>query len=163
MRRFRIRRPSPAFVLALLALIVAFTGSAWAEGPRAEIAAALSGKSIKRGSLPANRIRRDSIGAGQVNEAKLFANGLTHVDYVVASAPIAPAPGPFRQTATATCPPGDVVIGGGTILGNRRELELEGSYPGDRTSWSGEVSNLGDQASTFTVAAICIRARATNG
>lgn len=163
MRRIRIRRPSPAFVLALLALIVAFTGSAWAETPRAQIAAALSGKSIKRGSLPANRIKKNSIAGGQVNESKLLASGLTHVNYAVVTVPISPAPGPFRQTATAVCPPGDVVIGGGTVLGNRRELELEGSYPPDRTSWSGDVSNLGDNASNFTVAAVCIKARGTNG
>jgi hypothetical protein len=72
-RRKRIRRPSPALVVAVIALIAAIQGSAIANGVEglAAKARSISGTVIKKNSLPANRIKNDSITGAQVNEAKL--------------------------------------------------------------------------------------------
>ncbi len=65
------RRPSAALVVAIIALVVALTGTALA-GPVATMAKKLiDGSSIKKHSIPANRLANHSITAQQVNAAKL--------------------------------------------------------------------------------------------
>ena len=58
------RRPSPALIISLIALFVALGGSVYA-------AAKIDGRDVRKGSLPGNRIKPDSLGGGQVNEALL--------------------------------------------------------------------------------------------
>lgn len=58
------RRPSAAFVLAIVALFVALGGTGYA-------AVTLNGKEIQKRSIPANRIVPNALGSGQINEAKL--------------------------------------------------------------------------------------------
>lgn len=70
----RIPRPSPAMIVAVLALFVALGGTVYA-------ASSISGKTIKKNSLPGNRIKQktvtgnrlknDTITGTQVNEATL--------------------------------------------------------------------------------------------
>jgi hypothetical protein len=65
MRKFlKSRRPSPAMIVALLALFVAMGGSVYAANK-------FSGKLIKKGSEPGNRIKKDTITGKQVKESKL--------------------------------------------------------------------------------------------
>jgi hypothetical protein len=64
MQSLRITRPTPAFVVALIALVCALGGSAYA-------AVSLNGKSIQKRSVPANRVVPDVLGGRQINEAKL--------------------------------------------------------------------------------------------
>ena len=64
MQQSRARRPSPALVVALIALFVALGGSVYA-------AVKIDGKNVKKGSLPGNRIKPNSVGGKQVNEALL--------------------------------------------------------------------------------------------
>src|SRR6478672_1007122 len=71
MRSVRIQRPSPAMIVAILALVVALGGTAFA-GPVAKVARLISGdKTIKKGSLSGNRLRKHTITATQLNMAKL--------------------------------------------------------------------------------------------
>jgi hypothetical protein len=69
----RIGRPSPALVVALIALVAATQGSAIANGVKGLAAKTtpVSGSVIKKNSLPANRIKNNSITGAQVNKAKL--------------------------------------------------------------------------------------------
>jgi hypothetical protein len=65
MRRIPKRlRPSPAMIIALLALFVAMGGSVYA-------ASKLSGKSIKKGSEPGNRIKKNTLTGTQIKESSL--------------------------------------------------------------------------------------------
>jgi hypothetical protein len=67
MRRVRLRRPSPALVVATLALIVALTGPSFADVKRL-----VSGdKLVKKHSLSANRLRQHTLTRTQINMAKL--------------------------------------------------------------------------------------------
>jgi hypothetical protein len=59
-----MRKPSPAFILALIALFVAMGGTVYAGSK-------LSGKTIRKSSLPGNRVKKDSITGRQVNEGSL--------------------------------------------------------------------------------------------
>lgn len=69
-RRTR-RRPSAALVVAVIALVVAFAGTAVA-GPVARFAKNLiDGSSIKKHSIPANRLENHSITAQQLKASKL--------------------------------------------------------------------------------------------
>jgi hypothetical protein len=68
------------------------------------------------------------------------------------------------KTATATCPPGTHVIGGG-IKGDHPEDDfIFDSYP-TATGWSGRVfANHGTgTTSTFTTTAICATVKSTSG
>jgi hypothetical protein len=51
-------------VVALIALFVALSGTGYA-------ALKVDGKNIRKRSIPANKIKRDSLGASEINEAKL--------------------------------------------------------------------------------------------
>lgn len=72
-------RPSPAMVVALVALVVALGGTAVAAGPAAKRMIAgstvkknsLPGDRVKKNTLPGDRLRKDSVGGAQVDESKL--------------------------------------------------------------------------------------------
>ncbi len=63
-RPFRFRRPSPAMIVALVALVVALGGSAYAV-------TRISGTAIKPRSIPADRIRRNALTGTEINKARL--------------------------------------------------------------------------------------------
>ena len=63
-RPFRFRRPSPAMIVALVALAVALSGSAYAVSQ-------INGSTIKRRSIPGDRIRNNALTGTQINEARL--------------------------------------------------------------------------------------------
>ncbi len=65
------RRPSPALIVAFLALAVALGGTSFASDTVARISAAINGKKIKKNSLPANRIKKNTVTGTQVRESKL--------------------------------------------------------------------------------------------
>lgn len=64
MRPLALSRPSPALIVAIVALFAALGGTGYA-------AAKMSGTAIQKGTLPANRIVAESIGSKQVDEARL--------------------------------------------------------------------------------------------
>jgi hypothetical protein len=59
-----IRWPSPAMIVALIALFVALGGSVYAANK-------ISGSTIKKSSLPGNRIKKNSVTGKQVKESTL--------------------------------------------------------------------------------------------
>src|SRR5207248_3326428 len=63
-RPLRFRRPSPAMTVAVLALVVALGGSAYAVSR-------INGTSIRPRSIPADRVRRNALTGTEINEAKL--------------------------------------------------------------------------------------------
>jgi hypothetical protein len=66
MKRLLARKPSPAMVVAVIALVVAASGTAIAAGKLAR-----GDKLIAKNSLSGNRLRNHTIGTAQVNLARL--------------------------------------------------------------------------------------------
>lgn len=111
------RRPSAGLVVAVVALVVALSGTAVA-GQVAHVARTLiNGSSIRRGSIPANRLERHSITARQINEAKLgtlphaaLADDASNLDGQPASA-FLPASAALRWSYTAVRGSASHVVG----------------------------------------------------
>ncbi len=85
MRFITSSRPTPALVLAIVALFVALGGTGYA-------AASLSGKTIRPGSIPGNRVTPNALGGVQINESRLG---------VVPAAKLAQAAGTARSAERA--------------------------------------------------------------
>jgi len=64
MRSISSARPTPAFVLALVALLCSMAGTGYA-------AAQLSGKQLKKRSVPADRVMNNTLTGTQIKESKL--------------------------------------------------------------------------------------------
>ncbi len=64
MRKLRSRRPSPAMVVALLALFVALAGTAWA-------AQSINGGAIKKQTIGAGKLKHKTLTGYQINLNKL--------------------------------------------------------------------------------------------
>lgn len=64
MRSITTARPTPAFVLALVALLFSMAGTGYA-------AAQLSGKQLKKRSVPADRVMNNTLTGTQIKESKL--------------------------------------------------------------------------------------------
>jgi hypothetical protein len=123
----RFRKPSPALVLAFLALLVALSSSAGAN-PVAFVAKAVSGTSIKKHSIPVTALSpaavkklhgaRGARGPRGLTGAK-GAAGATNVNVVTASCGPAPC-----NHAIANCPAGARATGGGGLaVGNQLLFE----------------------------------------
>jgi hypothetical protein len=96
MRRVFPSRPSPAMVVALLALFVALGGSGYA-------AVQFNVKSIKNGTLPGKKLKRNSVTGRQVKESTL-----------------ATVPRAQRATLLAGQPASDFLPVGGTAADSQR-------------------------------------------
>lgn len=70
MRRLA-RRPSPAMVVSILALIVALSGTSFASETVGQISALINGKRIKKGSIPGRALKKNTLTGVQINESKL--------------------------------------------------------------------------------------------
>jgi hypothetical protein len=133
MRRITRKRPSPAMIVAIVALVAALGGTAVAAG------------TISVGDFN-KKTKQKTVGVGK----------LTYVTTTTVDDNDGFSPTSFK-TATATCPSGTHVIGGG-IKGQFPEDDfIFDSYP-TSTGWSGRVfANHGPNGtnSTFTTTAIC--------
>ena len=157
-------------VVACLALFIALGGTVYAAGK-------ISGKQIRRSSLPGNRIKPksvpanriklksltgrqvkpDALGGAQIDEKSLTgvsAAALAAVQYEATTTTLS---GGFRPTdATANCPAGSYAIGGGATLSNDDEASVNDDGPtGLRTGWTATAFSWSGRA-TMTVTAICV-------
>lgn len=82
-------------------------------------------------------------------------SGISNYD-VVSSGAVASVNG-AQNAATATCPDGDSVLGGGVVdAGTSVDDNVNASYPlPGNNGWHGYVNNSSGSATTFTVIAIC--------
>jgi len=183
MRHLLSRRPSAAMVVAIVALVVAMSGSAVAAS------SLVSGNSlIKKNSLSGNRLQNRSVTGNKIklstlgtvpsattatnatnatNAASASISKVTYVGNTVSIQPPNPnATGPTLPTAvTATCPAGTTVTGGGVSLSNETDGYVNDSYPSSKTSWTADVFNYGGDNGTDVitagVTAICAPAATT--
>ena len=81
------KRPSPAMVVAVIALIVALTGTAYA-------AQKINGNLIEKQTIGAGKLKKKTLTGFQINTAKLgtvpFAKVATHTFWVVVNNPTSP-------------------------------------------------------------------------
>ena len=119
----RLRKPSPAMLVALMALFVALGGSSYA-------AITLSNNSVKSKHIAKGNVKRSDIGRNAVNSAKVAAGSLRSSDFAAGQIPAGPqgAQGPQgeRGLQGETGAPGTarayaVVDNDGTFVGNRRK------------------------------------------
>jgi hypothetical protein len=173
-------RPSPAMVVAFIALFVAIGGSSYAVTrlPSGSVGSkqlkknAVTGAKVKNRSLTAADIKVESL-AGVASAANATnaghaaaAAGLDRVVYVNQPSAVGPATGdPTNPTVTiagavATCPPGTFAIGGGVGVDDNTNTAVVDSFvnPGGH-GWAARVDNADTGAAHgFTVVAVCVAA-----
>jgi hypothetical protein len=69
MKSLKTHAPSPAMLVAIIALIASFSGTAWA-------ASKISGSQIKKSSIPGNRLKKSTITAKQIKKGTITAKQL---------------------------------------------------------------------------------------
>ena len=150
MRKLGALKPSPAMLVALVALFVALGGSAYA-------AFTVTGKTVKNNSLTTKDIKNKSLLAGDFKAGQLPAgkdgkNGATNV--VVRSAD-------FVTSGTVNCNPGEKATGGGVLGQDTVDVVPVASRPqptsGVPPGWFAQVRNQNSGAVTEpeTVYVIC--------
>jgi hypothetical protein len=150
----RIRKPSPAMMVALLALFVALSGSAWAVGskivPHAKLAdVALVANNAKKlgGQTSAAVVSQAAAAPGPASTAASLVSTKTGAFSI-------PANG--FGTSTVSCDPGQKAIGGGyttvqVVLGADWTISADGA------SYSILLLNLSSTTATGTVQAVCLK------
>ena len=69
--RIAPRRPSPALVIAVIALFAALTGSSYAEPVRSQVSALIHGKTIKKRSIGGKQVKKNAFTGFHIREGKL--------------------------------------------------------------------------------------------
>ena len=109
MRRLQRMRPSPAMVVAVIALVVALAGTAYA-------AQTINGGSIKKQTIGGGKLKKKTLTGFQINTAKLgtvpFAKVATHTFWAVVHNPASPG---NAALARASGPNIAAVEGGGAV------------------------------------------------
>lgn len=173
-------------IIACLALFVALGGSVYAAGkisgtqikansiPGNRVKAktltgkqikpgSLTGTQVKAGSLTGAQIKAGSLTGAQINASTLSgvtASKLSSIQYVVSSVPLVGAPAGIG--ATAICPAGTNIIGGGATVSNEEEDFVNDSGPNSaRNGWT--ATGFGPAGTSMTVTAICTAAAAITG
>lgn len=120
----------------------------------------LTGADIALGSVDGTKVRDGSLTgadiAGKVAVAGT-ADTLAFIQQIAVADISEPAPADSVSTkaATAICPAGTLVVGGGARLSNQNTQIVNDSYPSTTTAWTVDIINIGTAASSFTVHAIC--------
>ena len=151
MKELRGRRPSAAMVVALIALFAAVFGTAYAANK-------ISGKMIRKGSEPGNRIKDDSLTGKQVNESSL---GVVHNIVAREGTPVPIAAGGTAD-AFAKCNAGEKLVGGGGepigVFGNGGNggfIQFDGPDVNVPNQWQMKAFSTG--GATLQVTAYCLQ------
>jgi len=167
-------------VVACLALFLALGGSVYAASSKisgTQIKASslpgnrikaktLTGKQIKPGSITGAQIKAGSLTGTQVNGSTLsgvIASSIGSVQYATVVASIS-STSKTGTTATATCPVGTFVIGGGAIVNDEEKAFVNDSGPNStRNGWRATGFAFGTTGATITVTAVCTSVKAIAG
>jgi hypothetical protein len=125
----------------------------------------ITGAQIKAGSISGTQIQSGSLGATQINQTTLTgisAANIHTVQYVTSTVPLV-VESETGTSATATCPSGTKVIGGGATTSNSRFGTIFESAPnGERSGWSANGGAF-EPGVSMTVTAICTAVAAPAG
>jgi hypothetical protein len=175
------RKPSAAMVVAIIALVVAASGTAVAATKL------VSGDSlIKKNSLSGNRLRNRSVQGSKIklgslgtvpsakhastadtatnstnatNATNASSASISKVTYVSTTVPVDTSSSTTAVTAITTCPAGTIVTGGGASVADNTAGFVNASYPNAKTGWT--AAFFSSPATTGTVYAICAPAATT--
>jgi hypothetical protein len=166
------RVPSPAMVVACLALTVALAGTSYAAirlpansvGTVQLKRAAVIGAKVKKNTLTGTQIRESSLtivpsalNATSADSADSAALG--RLDYQSATVSV-PSGGPTATRGTANCPTGLFATGGGAKMTDPNNGFIVDSNPVGKTGWEATgYSQTGTQ--NMTVYVICAPAAST--
>jgi hypothetical protein len=146
MSRILRRRPSPALVLAFVALCATLTGTA----------AALPGK---------NSVKSDDIARRAVLPRHL-AKGAP-VQKLIYRASRIEVPAGAQASGTTPCDSGFKATGGGARADNvttsGRGIVLQSTFPNGLDKWQADVHNNGPGPATVTIWVVCETVASTNG
>jgi len=162
MQWFKRSRPSPALLVAVVALVAGLTGTALAGGPGA-VASKLTKSKVKLvAQKQANKVLKQEAPDLEVGSAV----ALAQLEYIRSSSTTV-NPGE-TGSAIATCPSGKFVTGGGGAGADVTSLETLASHPASGnqgqlgfTAWEYRVHNSGGAPHTINAYAICVPAKAT--
>jgi hypothetical protein len=136
-------------VVALIALFAALFGTAYAANK-------ISGKTIRVGSEPGNRLVADSVGGKQVNEGSL---AVVH-NIVPRQGTAVQIPAGGTADAFAKCDPGEKLVGGGGAPlgvfgngGNGGFIQFDGPDVNVPNQWQMKAFSTG--GATLQVTAYC--------
>jgi hypothetical protein len=111
-------RPSPAMVVAFVALFVALVGTAFSVGSRVPgkngvKSSDIAPKAVKSSDIAPKAVKTSDLGTAAVTGQKVAANTLSgaHINY--GSHVVTQANAEGADGATASCPPGEIATGGG--------------------------------------------------
>jgi hypothetical protein len=163
MKRLNLGRPSPAIIVAVVALVAALAGTAVA-GPGA-VTSKLSKAKVK---LISQKQAKKVLKQEAPNLTVGAANALTDLEYVRSNATtVNPAQ---SGSAIATCPSGKYVTGGGGAGADVTSLETLASHPSNGnqgqlgyTAWEYRVHNSGAAPHAVTAYAICASLKGAQG
>jgi hypothetical protein len=154
-KRWRISRPSPALVVALLALFVALSGTAVAAGvvPLAKHAlTANTATSANTANTAKNALKLGGLTAAQVGSLAPPPN------IYYKTAPWTLAAGSDPTDFTTTCDPGEHVLSGGYDNPDGNALAQDTHPSADGLSWVVNLQNLSPSDDTGgTLYAVCLR------
>ena len=156
---------SPAMLVACIALVVALGGVSYAATvlPKNSVGTpqlkkkAVTGAKVKNGSLTAADFKAGQLPAGpqgsqgpQGPKGDTGAPGISGYERIVGQGPVLNSG--EHATATASCPAGKKVLGGGPQFDSG--LELNESYAHE-TEWKVVIRNPGPGSAGFSVVAYC--------
>jgi hypothetical protein len=125
-------------------------------------AGSLTGAQIQAGSLTGAQIQAGSLTGTQINASTLSgvtASKLSSIQYAVSSVPLGSGSG---DSATATCPAGTNIVGGGATVSSDILAIVNDSGPnGSRNGWT--ATGFGEPGTSMTVTAICTAAATIAG
>lgn len=166
-----------ANVVSTLALFAALSGASYAAvafpansvGTRQLKRNAVTAGKLAAGAVAARNIAPGAITGSDINTATLgkvpsaqVADQATAVARVVTVTAAGTAPVGASAAATATCPAGLTVTGGGASLSSEDNEFVNDSYPAGTTGWTADVFGGPSAGGTFTVFAICTAAVSTS-
>jgi len=163
--------PSPAMVVACIALTIALAGTGYAaiRLPANSVGTA----QLRKGAVTGAKVKKNSITGTQVRETTLervpkalqadsadsadTAAALGRIDYVSATVSV---PGTGATTrGTANCPANTFATGGGAKMSDPANGFLDDSNPAGKTGW--EATGASSVTQNMTVYVICAQAAST--
>jgi hypothetical protein len=187
MSRLRLRKPSPAMAVALVALMISLGGTSYAafgpfRGDSLIVKHSLSGNRLEDHSVDGTQLRvrffpkvptatwADVAGTANVASSAnsaTTAGSLSGVSIVVGQDTTAPANG-SKTGEVVDCPPGTVAIAGGVrTRGNDiyvNNIRIAANIFGTPNSEvRASVTNMGTSDDSYHVQAVCIHGQVTGG
>src|SRR5687768_6581863 len=165
-KRVSRRLPSPAMIVACIALMVALGGTSYAAirlpansvGTVQLKKAAVTGAKVKKNTITGTQIREASLErvpkALQADSADTADSAdISRLDYRQSAAVAIPAGGAAVR-ATASCDAGTFALGGGAKVSNPNDALVLDSNPFGKNAWEANAA-AGPAGTTLTVFVIC--------